>query len=437
MAGIRLDMHGVWPFVPQVTSRDWERKAALAERMLQNRAGLGREWTGWLEPPDPEGKPVAEILEAAERIRAQADVFLVIGIGGSYLGARAGMEWLGPVFRNQLGKEKRNGPEIYFLGHQLSAAYLAQLFELLEGKEVAVNVISKSGTTTEPAVAFRLVREWMHARYGREEAARRIYATTDGEKGALRRMAISEGYARFAVPDDIGGRYSVLTAVGLLPLAVSGADIRELLRGAQEAADLYGSPQLQGNACAQYAVIRNELYQQGKQIELLVSYDPRLAQFGEWWKQLFGESEGKEGRGLFPATAQFPTDLHSLGQYVQQGPRHLFQTVLWVENPGATVTIPFAPDDADGLNDLSGRTVHHVNEQAFRGALEAHIEGGVPGLVLQLPSLKERELGHLFYFFKKACALSGYLLGVNPFDQPGVEAYKRKMFRLLGRDTFS
>lgn len=407
-----------------------------AHQTVHEKTGPGHEFLGWLEPLAPDSDIALRVQAAAERIRSNSDVLLVIGIGGSYAGARAGIEMLTHAFRNQLGEAERRGPEVYYIGHNLSAAYYHQLFQLIADKEVSVNVISKSGTTTEPAVAFRLVREFMIRKYGAEDAGRRIFATTDEKKGALRTLADSEGYTTFVIPDDVGGRYSVLTPVGLLPMAVAGLDIAEMLQGAKEASELYSNPSLEENTCYQYAAYRNALYRQGKKVELLVSYEPRFATFAEWWKQLFGESEGKEGKGIYPASVQFTTDLHSMGQYIQEGERHLFETVLFVENSGHELKIPSLEQDLDGLNYIAGKSIDYVNKQAMLGTLEAHQDGGVPNFVLEIPELDEKMVGHLFYFFEKACAISGYLLKVNPFDQPGVEAYKKNMFRLLGKEGY-
>jgi len=437
MAQFRVDTTAAEQWL-QTSEGSWQQELNRAHELVHNKSGRGSDFLGWTQPPAVDGDVVKSVLGAAEKIREQADVLLVIGIGGSYAGARAGIEMLGHTFRNQLaGKEDRGGPEIYFIGHNLSATYMSHLFGLLQGKDVAVNVISKSGTTTEPAVAFRLVREFMINKYGLEAAAKRIYATTDQSKGALRQLATTEGYTTFVIPDDVGGRYSVLTPVGLLPLAAAGIDIVAMLQGAHDAAAAYASPKLEENACYQYAVARNNLYRQGKGIELLVSYDPRFITFAEWWKQLFGESEGKEAKGIYPASVQFTTDLHSMGQYIQEGPRHLFETVLWVEEPGHDdLVIPSMDQDLDGLGYLEGKSINFVNEKACLGTLEAHQEGGVPNLVVRIPELTAHSVGHLFYFFEKACAISGYLLDVNPFDQPGVEAYKKNMFRQLGKPGY-
>ncbi|WP_038092921.1 glucose-6-phosphate isomerase [Tumebacillus flagellatus] len=434
MPQFQLDTKAADQWLQQGEKTDWAAEVRRAHDTVHNGTGRGNDFLGWLEPLAVDGEIVKNVLAAAERIRKNSDVLLVIGIGGSYAGARAGIEMLTHGFRNQFSAE-RQGPEVYFVGHNLSATYIAQLFQLIEGKDVSVNVISKSGTTTEPAIAFRLVRDWMTKKYG-DKAAERIYATTDAAKGALRTLSDAEGYTTFVIPDDVGGRYSVLTPVGLLPLAAAGIDIQAMLQGAQEAKDLYSNPNLEENSCYQYAAYRNHLYRNGKAIELLVAYEPRFVTFVEWWKQLFGESEGKEHKGIYPASVQFTTDLHSMGQYIQEGPRHMFETVLWVDDAGhEELTVPREEKDLDGLNYLAGKSINYVNQQAMLGTLEAHQDGGVPNFVLHIPELTAHNVGHLFYFFEKACAISGYLLDVNPFDQPGVEAYKKNMFRLLGKPS--
>ncbi|MGB8956476.1 MAG: glucose-6-phosphate isomerase [Tumebacillaceae bacterium] len=435
MAQFQLDKQAAEQWLT-MSEHAWQQEVQAAHDKVHNGTGAGSDFLGWLDPLSPDGNIATEVVAAAERIRQDSDVLLVIGIGGSYAGARAGIEMLGHTFRNQAGATDRKGPEVYFVGHNISATYIAHLFQMIEGKDVSVNVISKSGTTTEPAVAFRLLREWMINKYG-AEAGKRIYATTDASKGALRQLAEAEGYTTFVIPDDVGGRYSVLTPVGLLPMAAAGIDVRAMLAGAQEARELYSNSSLEQNSCYQYAAARNSLHRQGKDIELLVAYDPRFITFAEWWKQLFGESEGKEGKGIYPASVQFTTDLHSMGQYIQEGPRHLFETVLWVDDAGHDeIVVPGMEKDLDGLNYLKGKTLNYVNEQAFKATVEAHVDGGVPNLVLHIPQLDAHSVGHLFYFFEKACAISGYLLNVNPFDQPGVEAYKKNMFRLLGKPGF-
>ncbi len=407
-----------------------------AHRMLHERTGPGAEFTGWLDLPrrhDPE--EFRRIKEAAARIRSDSDALVVIGIGGSYLGARAAVEALGHAFHNLLPPERRGGPQIFYAGTDLSPRYLTELFEALEGKEVSVNVVSKSGTTTEPAIAFRLFRAYLERRYGKEGARRRIYATTDRARGALKHLADAEGYAQFVIPDDVGGRYSVLTAVGLLPIAAAGIDIDQLMAGAADAAAEYSEPDMERNPCYQYAAARHALYRRGLTTELLVTYEPALRATAEWWKQLFGESEGKDGKGIFPAAAAFTTDLHSMGQYVQDGRRILFETVVQVERPAVDIPLT-GGDGADGLGFLEGQTLHRVNHMAFLGTRLAHTEGGVPNLTLTLPELTPYHYGQMLYFFQKACAISGYLLGVNPFDQPGVEAYKQNMYALLGKPGF-
>ncbi|MBL0389254.1 glucose-6-phosphate isomerase [Tumebacillus sp. ITR2] len=434
MSHFQLDTKAADKWLNEGEQTDWALEVKRAHETVHNGTGRGSDFLGWVEPLDVDGEIVQNVLAAAKRIRANSDVLLVIGIGGSYAGARAGIEMLTHAFRNQFAAE-RQGPEVYFIGHNLSATYITQLFQLIEGKDVSVNVISKSGTTTEPALAFRLVRDWMVNKYG-VKAGERIYATTDEKKGALRTLSDSEGYTTFVIPDDVGGRYSVLTPVGLLPMAAAGIDIEAMLRGAHEAKEVYSNGNLAENSCYQYAAYRNDLYRKGKGIELLVSYDPRFITFAEWWKQLFGESEGKEHKGIYPASVQFTTDLHSMGQYIQEGPRHLFETVLWVDEAGHDeLKVPHQEGDLDGLNYLTGKSVNFVNQQAMLGTLEAHQDGEVPNFVLHIPELTAHNVGHLFYFFEKACAISGYLLDVNPFDQPGVEAYKKNMFRLLGKPS--
>jgi len=408
-----------------------------AHELLHSRTGPGAEFTGWLDLPVAYDKAeFRRIKEAAARIQSDSDVLVVIGIGGSYLGARAAIEALRHSFYNQLPKAKRKTPEIYFAGKELSPVYLTHLFELLDGKEVSVNVISKSGTTTEPAVAFRIFREYMEKRYGKDGARKRIYATTDKARGALKQVADTEGYEQFVIPDEVGGRYSVLTAVGLLPIAVSGADIDQLMLGAADAMEAYNNPDLATNPCYQYAAARNAFYRKGKTNELMVTYEPALRMTAEWWKQLYGESEGKDQKGIFPASVEFTTDLHSMGQYVQDGLRNLFETVVRVGQPKVDLAIGEDPANVDGLNFLAGQSMDFVNQKAFEGTLLAHTDGGVPNLVLTLPKLNEFHYGQMIYFFEKACAISGYMLGVNPFDQPGVEAYKKNMFALLGKPGF-
>lgn len=409
----------------------------VAHEMLHNKTGLGNDFLGWIDLPNNYDKEeFARIKKAAEKIQSDSDVLIVIGIGGSYLGARAAIECLGHSFRNNLNKEERKTPEIYYAGNNISSTYLMDLLDIIKDKDVSLNVISKSGTTTEPAIAFRVLKEFLENKYGKEEAAKRIYATTDASKGALKQVSDEEGYETFVIPDDVGGRFSVLTPVGLLPIAAAGLDIDAMMQGANDARENYSTANLAENDCYQYAAVRNVLHRKGKDIELLVNYEPSLHFVSEWWKQLYGESEGKDQKGIFPAAVDFSTDLHSMGQYVQDGKRILFETVLNVEKPRRVVELKSAENDLDGLNYLSGKTLDFVNEKAFQGTLLAHTDGQVPNLLINIPTLDEYNFGYLVYFFEKACGISGYLLGVNPFDQPGVEAYKKNMFALLGKPGF-
>ncbi|WP_374723908.1 glucose-6-phosphate isomerase [Calidifontibacillus erzurumensis] len=409
----------------------------IAHLALHEKTGAGSDYLGWMDlPVDYDKEEFSRIQKAAEKIKKDSDVLLVIGIGGSYLGARAAIEALNNSFYNVLPKEKRKMPQVIFVGNNISSTYMKDVMDLLDGKDFSINVISKSGTTTEPAIAFRIFRKLLEEKYGKKEAVSRIYATTDRARGALRTMADEEGFETFVIPDDVGGRYSVLTAVGLLPIAVSGANIEEMMKGAQAAREDFSQSDLKENAAYQYAAIRNILYNRGKTIELLINYEPALQYFAEWWKQLFGESEGKDQKGIFPSSANFSTDLHSLGQYIQEGRRDLFETVIMVEKPRHELMIEKTENDLDGLNYLAGKTVDFVNKKAYEGTLLAHTDGGVPNLIISIPQLDEYTFGYLVYFFEKACAMSGYLLGVNPFNQPGVEAYKANMFALLGKPGF-
>ena len=406
----------------------------VAHDMLHNKSGLGNDFLGWVDLPNNYDKEeFARIKKAAEKIKSDSDVLVVIGIGGSYLGARAAIECLGHSFRNNLNKEERKTPEIYFAGNNISSTYLIDLLDVIKDKDVSLNVISKSGTTTEPAIAFRVLKEFLENKYGKDEAAKRIYATTDAKKGALKQVSDEEGYETFVIPDDVGGRFSVLTPVGLLPIAVAGIDIDAIMTGANDARVDFNNSNLEENDCYQYAVVRNILHKKGKDIELLVNYEPSLHYLSEWWKQLYGESEGKDQKGLFPASVDFSTDLHSMGQYVQDGKRILFETVLNVEKPRRVLNLKEEANDLDGLNYLSGKTLDFVNEKAFQGTLLAHTDGQVPNLLINIPTLDEYNFGYLVYFFEKACGISGYLLGVNPFNQPGLEAYKKNMIALLGK----
>ncbi|WP_066371599.1 glucose-6-phosphate isomerase [Neobacillus fumarioli] len=409
----------------------------VAHHSLHEKTGAGSDFLGWIDlPTNYDKEEFARIKKAAEKIQSDSDILLVIGIGGSYLGARAAIEMLKHSFYNVLPKEKRNTPQIIFVGNNISSSYMSDVIDLLEGKDFSINVISKSGTTTEPAIAFRIFRKLLEEKYGVEAARKRIYATTDKAKGALKTLANEEGYESFVIPDDVGGRYSVLTAVGLLPIAVSGADIDKMMEGAAQAANDFSHSELEDNQAYQYAAVRNILYNKGKTIEMLINYEPNLQYFSEWWKQLFGESEGKDQKGIYPSSANFSTDLHSLGQYVQEGRRDLFETVIKLDKPRRELTIEKEENDLDGLNYLAGKTIDFVNNKAFEGTMLAHTDGGVPNLIVTIPALDEYTFGYLVYFFEKACAMSGYLLGVNPFDQPGVEAYKVNMFALLGKPGY-
>lgn len=433
---VRFDWSTAKQFVQDSELQNLEKQVALAHQMLHEGTGAGNDFLGWIDlPVNYDKEEFQRIKEAAERIRSNSDVLVVIGIGGSYLGARAVIEMLSHNFSNLLARQK-GGLEIYFAGNSISPTYHADLLELLEGKDVSINVISKSGTTTEPAIAFRIFKEWMENKYGREEAGRRIYVTTDKAKGALRKLSEEEGYETFVIPDDVGGRYSVLTAVGLLPIAAAGLDIDTLMAGAAYGREVYGKASLMDNPAYQYAAVRNALYRKGYTTELLVNYEPNLHYFSEWWKQLYGESEGKDGKGIYPASVDFTTDLHSMGQYIQEGRRMLMETVLKVENPRKDITIKSEPTNLDGLNYLADKTMDYVNKMAMQGTVLAHIDGGVPNLSVAISELSEFACGQLIYFFEKACGISGYLMGVNPFDQPGVEAYKKNMFALLGKPGF-
>lgn len=404
-----------------------------AHELLASGKGMGSDFTGWVTlPRDYDKEEFARIKAAAQRVKQNSDVFVVIGIGGSYLGARAAIEFLKSERYNAL---KKDTPDIYFTGNSISSTALSELLSICEGRDVSINMISKSGTTTEPAIAFRVFREMLEKKYGKEGAKERIFCTTDKQKGTLKQLADKEGYETFVVPDNVGGRYSVLTAVGLLPIAVAGADIDALMAGAAKAMEQYNSPCIEENDCYKYAAIRNILYNKGKSTEVMVSYEPCYTMMNEWWKQLFGESEGKDNKGLFPASVVFSTDLHSLGQYLQDGRRTMFETVMLIDKPKYEITLGLDPENVDGLNYLEGRSMAFVNEKAFQGTVLAHNDGGVPNVVIHASDFSEDTLGQIIYFFEKVCAISGYLLGVNPFDQPGVEGYKGYMFRSLGKPS--
>jgi len=437
MAHIRFDYSKALPFFGEHEITYLQDAVKVAHHSLHEQTGAGNEYLGWLDlPANYDKEEFSRIKKAAAKIKEDSEVLLVIGIGGSYLGARAAVEMLQHSFYNILPSDKRKAPQILFVGNNISSTYMQDVMDLLENRDFSINVISKSGTTTEPALAFRIFRKLLEQKYGVEEAKSRIYATTDKEKGALKTVATEEGFQTFVIPDDVGGRYSVLTAVGLLPIAVSGADIDQIMEGAEQARGDFSSSELGENQAYQYAAVRNILYNKGKTIEMLINYEPGLQYFSEWWKQLFGESEGKDQKGIFPSSANFSTDLHSLGQYVQEGRRDLFETVIKVDKARHEIVIEEAANDLDGLNYLAGETVQFVNNKAFEGTLLAHTDGGVPNLIVTVPQLDAYTFGYLVYFFEKACAMSGYLLGVNPFDQPGVEAYKVNMFALLGKPGY-
>lgn len=435
MSTISLDYSKTGVEAHEVECLKWQVQGA--HELLHAKTGAGNDYLGWIDlPVDYDKDEFLRIQKAAEKIQDNSDVLIVIGIGGSYLGARAAIEALTHTFYNSLEKEQRKTPEIYFVGNNISGTYMNHLLEVCEGKEISVNVISKSGTTTEPAIAFRVFKKLMEEKYGKEEAKERIYATTDSSKGALLTLAKEEGYETFVIPDDVGGRFSILTAVGLLPIAVAGIEIEEMMKGAADGRKEYSNTNIDQNPCYQYAIVRNILKNKGKEMEIMVNYEPSLQYFSEWWKQLYGESEGKDQKGIFPVSVNFSTDLHSLGQYVQDGRRNLFETVLNVETPTLDFVLEKEESDLDGLNYLAGKSMDFVNKKAFEGTLIAHVDGGVPNMILNIPELDAYNFGKLVYFFEKACGISGYMLGVNPFDQPGVEEYKKNMFALLGKDGY-
>ncbi|PBB06333.1 MULTISPECIES: glucose-6-phosphate isomerase [Salimicrobium] len=435
MTHVRFDYDKALKFMNEHEVGYMQDAVSLAHRALHEGTGAGSDFLGWLDLPENyDQEEFGRIEKSAEKIKADSDVLLVIGIGGSYLGARAAIEMLQHSFFNEL--EDRSAPQVFFVGNNISSSYINDLLELIRDKDVSINVISKSGTTTEPAIAFRIFRKFLEEKYGEEEATKRIYATTDKKKGALKTLADERGYESFVVPDDVGGRYSVLTAVGLLPIAASGIPIQEIMKGARKAQHELSGSSLEDNPAYQYAAVRNIFYNKGKSIEMLVNYEPGLQYFSEWWKQLFGESEGKDQKGIFPASANFSTDLHSLGQFIQDGRKDLFETVLHVETPKSDYTLEAEENDLDGLNYLAGKTISEVNEKAYQGTMLAHTDGDVPNLIVHVPEMDAYTFGYLVYFFEKACAISGYILGVNPFDQPGVEAYKKNMFALLGKPGF-
>ena len=437
MANISFDYSGVEKFVAKHEIDNLVPQVEAAHKLLHEKTGPGNDFLGWVNlPTDYDKEEFGRIKAAAEKIKSNSDVLIVIGIGGSYLGARAAIEMLTGSFYNTFSKEQRKTPQIFFAGNSISSSYMRDLLDVIDGKDFSVNVISKSGTTTEPAIAFRIFKDLLEKKYGKEGAKERIFATTDKARGALKTLADTEGYETFVISDDVGGRYSVLTAVGLLPIAVAGIDIDEMMRGAKDGQEEYSNPNLSENICYQYAAVRNALYRKGKNVEMMINFEPALHYFAEWWKQLYGESEGKDGKGIFPAAADFSTDLHSMGQYIQDGQRMLFETALLVDEPARDFEITATEDNLDGLNFLAGKTIDYVNNMAALGTNLAHIDGGVPNLIVRLSKLDAYNFGKLVYFFEKACGISGYMLGVNPFDQPGVEAYKKNMFALLGKPGY-
>lgn len=437
MGKITFDYSKTAGFISEEEIGYMSRLTEQAKDVLVSKNGAGNDFLGWIDlPVDYDKEEFSRIEKVAEKIKKDSDVLIVIGIGGSYLGARAAIEFLRHGFYNSLPKEKRGTPEIYYVGNSISSTYLQGVIDVIGDRDFSVNVISKSGTTTEPAIAFRIFKKMLEDKYGQEEAAKRIYATTDKARGALKDLATKEGYESFVVPDDVGGRFSVLTAVGLLPIAVSGADITALMDGAASGRELALNEKFEDNEAMKYAAIRNILLRKGKSVEVLANYEPALHYIGEWWKQLYGESEGKDQKGIFPAAVDFTTDLHSMGQFIQDGARIMFETVMNVEEARETITIEKEAEDLDGLNYLAGKTMDFVNKSAMNGTILAHTDGNVPNLMIKIPKMDEFHLGQLFYFFEFACGVSGYILGVNPFNQPGVESYKKNMFALLGKPGY-
>ena len=435
MAGIKLNLKNSG--ITEKTILEYKEQVENIHKDLHRRANDEKDFVGWIElPTNYDKKEFSRIKKAAKKIKKESDILVVIGIGGSYLGARAVIEALTSSFQNMLTDKQRKYPQILYVGNNLSPNYINELIEYIGDKDFSVNVISKSGTTTEPAIAFRIFREMLENKYGIEEARSRIYVTTDKERGALKTLADNEGYEKFVIPDNVGGRYSVLTAVGLLPIATAGIDIDKLMAGAQTAQERYNDSNLKYNECYKYAVVRNILYKLYKNTEILVNYEPKMHYFTEWWKQLYGESEGKEQKGIFPAGVDFTTDLHSMGQYIQEGRRNLFETVISIENSATDIIINKDEDNLDGLNYLAGKGLDYVNKKAMEGTIKAHVSGDVPNIVINIEKLDEENMGELIYFFEKSCAMSGMILGVNPFNQPGVEEYKKNMFKLLKKPGY-
>lgn len=429
---VKLNTRYLEGFVDENDVKAIAPEVSAAVDLLNSRTGAGNDFLGWLDlPVDYDKEEFERIKKAAEKIRSDSDVLVVIGIGGSYLGARAAIEFCKSQNRNLFEK-----PQIIFAGNTLSSAALAEAVALCEGKDFSVNVISKSGTTTEPTIAFRVFKDLLEKKYGKEEAAKRIYATTDKARGTLKELSNREGYETFVIPDDVGGRYSVLTAVGLLPIAVAGIDIDLMMKGAADAREAFAEGDVNTNDCYKYAAMRNILYRKGKSVEMMISYEPDYTLMNEWFKQLYGESEGKDGKGIYPSSAVFSTDLHSLGQYVQEGERIMFETVVMFQKPKHELIIGLDPENGDGFNFVAGKSVDYVNKKAFLGTVLAHTDGKVPNMILEMDEMNEYEFGYLVYFLEKACAVSGYILGINPFDQPGVESYKKNMFALLGKPGY-
>lgn len=435
MSGIKLNFKNSG--ITEKTILEYKEQVENIHKDLHRRANDEKDFVGWIElPTNYDKKEFSRIKKAAKKIKKESDILVVIGIGGSYLGARAVIEALTSSFQNMLTDKQRKYPQILYVGNNLSPNYINELIEYIGDKDFSVNVISKSGTTTEPAIAFRIFREMLENKYGIEEARSRIYVTTDKERGALKTLADNEGYEKFVIPDNVGGRYSVLTPVGLLPIATAGIDIDKLMEGAQTAQERYNDSNLKYNECYKYAVVRNILYKLYKNTEILVNYEPKMHYFTEWWKQLYGESEGKEQKGIFPAGVDFTTDLHSMGQYIQEGRRNLFETVISIENSATDIIINKDEDNLDGLNYLAGKGLDYVNKKAMEGTIKAHVSGDVPNIVINIEKLDEENMGELIYFFEKSCAMSGMILGVNPFNQPGVEEYKKNMFKLLKKPGY-
>ena len=435
MSNIKLELENTKIDNKQILK--YAEKVEEIHKELHEKADKEDEFLGWINlPVNYDKKEIEKIKKSAKKIQKDSEILVVIGIGGSYLGARAVIESLTHTFYNLLAKEQRKTPQILYVGNNMSGTYLNDLVELIGNRDLSVNVISKSGTTTEPAIAFRFFREFMENKYGIKEARKRIYVTTDKEKGALKKLSDKEGYTTFVIPDNIGGRYSVLTAVGLLPIATAGVDIDKLMEGARFAREKYNDANLKYNDCYKYAVVRNILYKNEKNIEILVTYEPKLHYIIEWWKQLFGESEGKDKKGIYPSGAEFTTDLHSLGQYIQEGRKNLFETVINVEKQESNIKVNLDEDNLDEINYLTGKSLDYVNKKAMEATINAHVDGDVPNILLNIEKLDEEAIGHLIYFFELACAMSGNILGVNPFNQPGVEKYKKNMFKLLGKPGY-